>query len=405
MINLPGFYAPYSLESSGAVELFPGRVDKAAEWLVNFFGSGKFNSMFSFLFGVGFAIQMERAASRSASFAGMYLRRLFALFLFGMAHVLFLWNGDVLHIYAAIGVPLIFARKLRDRWLWTIVALCVIVPFIRMGVAVARDEKPTLTPAQRYQRGIEELKIYGRGEYVIPGFVDKKTDSDKPKPPPVLVMGASTYPAVVVDRSREFLRGYRQGEAWFWPILGTTLVIGFIAGRRRLFQDIPVYLPFIRRVALWSGGLGFLMAAAFATSALLAPHGEGKHSLINLIADVSYVLGRRPVLCAFYMCVIVLLAQVPRWRSAMSPLATVGRMPLTNYLMQSVVASTLFYGYAIGLYGRVGPAVGVGIAFATYAVQVIYSAWWMKRFRFGPAEWLWRTLTYGKPPALRIQPS
>ena len=97
---------------------------------------------------------------------------------------------------------------------------------------------------------------------------------------------------------------------------------------------------------------------------------------------------------------IVLLAQRPAWRAAMSPLASVGRMPLTNYLMQSVIASTLFYGYAFGLYYRIGPAVGVLIAFAIYAVQVAYSAWWMARFRFGPMEWLWRSLTYGKAPAI-----
>jgi uncharacterized protein len=84
----------------------------------------------------------------------------------------------------------------------------------------------------------------------------------------------------------------------------------------------------------------------------------------------------------------------------MSPLASVGRMALTNYLMQSVIATTLFYGYAFGLYYRIGPAVGVLIAFAIYAVQVAYSAWWMARFRFGPMEWLWRTLTYGKAPAM-----
>jgi hypothetical protein len=75
-------------------------------------------------------------------------------------------------------------------------------------------------------------------------------------------------------------------------------------------------------------------------------------------------------------------------------------MPLTNYLMQSVIATTLFYGYAFGLYYRIGPGVGVLIAFAIYAVQMAYSAWWMARFRFGPMEWLWRTLTYGKAPGM-----
>jgi uncharacterized protein len=97
---------------------------------------------------------------------------------------------------------------------------------------------------------------------------------------------------------------------------------------------------------------------------------------------------------------VILLAQRPMWRSAMSPLASVGRLALTNYLMQSVIATTLFYGYAFGLFYRIGPAVCVLVALAIYAVQVGYSAWWMARFRFGPMEWLWRTLTYGKAPEM-----
>ncbi len=94
------------------------------------------------------------------------------------------------------------------------------------------------------------------------------------------------------------------------------------------------------------------------------------------------------------------MARSERFRGVLAPLALVGRMPLTNYLMQSVVFSTLFYGYAMGLFYRVGPALSLPIAFGLYAIQVLYSNWWMKRFRFGPMEWLWRTLTYGKPPAM-----
>ena len=193
---------------------------------------------------------------------------------------------------------------------------------------------------------------------------------------------------------------YRYGPyAWFWPSMGTTLVIGFIAGRRRFFQDIPGHLPIIRKITWWSGGIGLALAAAFATGRLLATRGGDRINALEVVTPVLYVLNR-PILCAFYMGVIVLLAQRPVWRAAMSPLASVGRMPLTNYLMQSVIATTLFYGYAFGLYYRIGPAVGVLIAFAIYAVQVAYSAWWMARFRFGPMEWLWRTLTYGKAPAM-----
>ncbi len=127
IINIPGFYAPYLLMMAGE-DLYPHPVDKTAEWLVSFLGSGKFNSMFSFLFGVGFAIQMGRAATNGAAFVPLYLRRLLVLFLFGVAHILFLWDGDVLHMYALLGLPLILLRKVRDGWLWAIAALCVVAP-------------------------------------------------------------------------------------------------------------------------------------------------------------------------------------------------------------------------------------------------------------------------------------
>jgi uncharacterized protein len=182
-------------------------------------------------------------------------------------------------------------------------------------------------------------------------------------------------------------------------MMGTTLVIGFIAGRRRFFQDIPGHLPIIRKITWWSGGIGLALGTAFATGRLLATSGGDRINALQAVLTVLNTL-QRPFLCAFYMGVVVLLAQRPVRRAAMSPLASVGRMPLTNYLMQSVIATTLFYGYAFGLYYRIRPAVGLLIAFTIYAVQVAYSAWWMARFRFGPMEWLWRTLTYGKAPAM-----
>lgn len=148
-----------------------------------------------------------------------------------------------------------------------------------------------------------------------------------------------------------------------------------------------------------SGVAGLALAAAFATCGALADHAEDKPTFVGLLGGLFYNLNR-PVLAAFYVCVLVLLASRPGLAGLFRPLAIVGRMPLTNYLMQSIIASFIFYGYGLGYYARVGPAAGVLIAFGIYAFQVIYSNLWMSRFRFGPMEWLWRTLTYGRPPAM-----
>ena len=103
----------------------------------------------------------------------------------------------------------------------------------------------------------------------------------------------------------------------------------------------------------------------------------------------------------FYASVIVLLAQTPRWARRLDLFAAAGRLALTNYLLQTVIVTTLVYGYGSGLYGRVGTLLSVPIALAVFGVQVVWSNWWVRRFRFGPAEWLWRTLTYGQPQPLR----
>ena len=103
---------------------------------------------------------------------------------------------------------------------------------------------------------------------------------------------------------------------------------------------------------------------------------------------------RASALCFFYVLLITLLAQRAAWRRRLAPLEAVGRMALTNYLMHSVVFTMLANGYGFGLYGRVAPSVGVLLTLMMFMLQIPLSAWWLSRFRFGPVEWLWRSLTY-----------
>ncbi|MFQ5777077.1 MAG: DUF418 domain-containing protein [Terriglobia bacterium] len=111
----------------------------------------------------------------------------------------------------------------------------------------------------------------------------------------------------------------------------------------------------------------------------------------------------RPAICFFYASAIILLVQREAWKKRLAPLGSVGRLALSNYLLQSVVCTTIFYSYGLGLYGQVGPAQGLVLSVLIYAFQILLSVWWVRRFRFGPAEWLWRTLTYGKLQPMRSQ--
>ena len=122
----------------------------------------------------------------------------------------------------------------------------------------------------------------------------------------------------------------------------------------------------------------------------------------RLLAPVWFDVGV-PGLCFFYVSTFVLALQREAWRRRLAPLAAVGRMALSNYLLQSLVCTTIFYSYRLGLYGQVGPALGLALTALIFTLQIPLSMWWLRRFRFGPAEWLWRTLTYGKLQPMRVR--
>jgi len=120
------------------------------------------------------------------------------------------------------------------------------------------------------------------------------------------------------------------------------------------------------------------------------------------IGDAAFNQFGVPALCFCYAYAIVLLAQNPKWKVRFAPLAPVGRMALSNYILQILFFDLLAYG--LGFFGKVGPLLGVPVGVVVFLLEVLLSAWWMRRFRFGPAEWLWRTLTYGKLQPMRMRP-
>lgn len=372
VINMPVFNMPVAVWFSGE-HWFPHPVDRASEFLVNTFGSGKFNSIFSFLFGVGLTIQLQRAVERNAPFARIYLRRLAALLLFGLAHVALLWIGDVLHVYAILGLLLLLFRRISDRTLFFLILMLLLAPVARSAYGLMINEPPDHPPSYWRARAQEELRIYSQG----------------------------TYALQMKERVQMFRDDYLEyGFGWFYASMGVTILLGFYAGRQRIFQNLPEHLPFIRRLMFWSLGLGLVCAAGFATGMAFIDH--TRPTLLGLLTGVAFQFNR-PLMCLFYLSAIVLLCQRPAWQARFAPLASVGRMPLTNYLMQSVICTTIFYSYGLGLFAKVGPALGVLLAFGIFGVQVIYSDWWMARFRFGPLEWLWRATTYGKLPAFQVR--
>ena len=345
-----------------------GTADRLVTLMIRFLAQAKFYTLFSFLFGWGMAIQMKRAERRGGDFRSFYFRRLTILLAIGLVHAIVVWEGDILVFYALLGYLLSMFRRRSDRFLLTVALVLILIPVFLSAPgpgAAIRDWQAGLVAPIR----AEVIRGYERNVYVVGSYRD-----------------------VVVQRAKATALGYANVLNWAPHILGMFL-LGLYAGRRGVFGDVGAHLPLYRRV-LWAGlivglvaNLVFVMAS---DSPTLFP------SAYRELASRGARAIAGSALCLFYVAGIVLLTRRGGWMRRLLPLAAVGRTALSNYLLQSVVCTWLFYGYGLGLYGQLGPATTLLITLFLFRVQIALSGWWTERYRFGPAEWVWRSLAYGR---------
>ncbi|HEU4534387.1 MAG TPA: DUF418 domain-containing protein, partial [Polyangiaceae bacterium] len=308
------------------------------------------------------------------------LRRLAVLFAFGLAHALLVWSGDVLHHYAVLGLALLALRKVPRRWLFALIVAAFLVP---QGVRLYRTA--TSTPEARAEREafVVQMRARANAAYAGGSYVEA-----------VKVRAAETK-SLTVGRPLE-------GLNWLMS-LTVTILLGLHFGRERLIERAAELGPFWARLQRWSLALGLgsgLLAAACGWN--LRP---GQPTMLGFASGLFFELSR-PTLMLFYASTIVRFCVRRPHAPWLATVAAAGRMPLTNYLMQSVLCTLIFYGYGLGLYGKTPPLTFLAIAAAVWGLEVVWSRWWLRHFLFGPAEWLWRTLSYGAwLPARRRVPA
>lgn len=357
--------------------------DRVADWISLLLVDGKFYPLLSFLFGLGFSVQMDRAASRGLDFRATYRRRLFILAGFGLAHGILLWNGDVLLPYAVCGFALLLFRERKTVTILAWAAVFILLPalLILAGgvlISMAGDDPRTMA-------FLHEAAADGYGDrqgltraYVTGGYAD-----------------AVSY------RLRELVSTIITTLIFSTAYLGMFL-IGMLAGRKRIITGISEHRRLLMGVLLVCGVMGLagnVLGAWMLTDGYIKAH----YGLMLIGSGLNSIFG--PVLTAAYIAGIALLIDRNPSLPFLQPFASVGRMALTNYLMQSLIATTVFYGYGLGLGGTVGKLGTVGIALLIYAAQILLSALWLGFYRYGPAEWLWRSLTYGvRQPMVRERP-
>jgi uncharacterized protein len=333
--------------------------------------TNKFYSLFSMLFGIGFAVQLESAARRGANFARHFARRLAVLLVIGLAHAA-LWYGDILKDYALIG----FALILTARWKTATVAKAAV------ALLVVRILWPVLmfaalsSPASAGAGGDDPSGSFSAMSQAFGG-------------PDAGAVFAANLQLVRLKA----LQMVYDGKAV--SVLGMFLLGGLI-GRLRLYRDLSAHAGLFRRVLWLCAPVGVVGNIAFvylhATTPEFPPTARwvGEQSLLALCV---------PAMMLTYAAGFALLWLRGGGR-ILRALAPLGQMALTSYVSQTLMGIGLFYGLGLGLWGKVGLAQGTALALAIFAAQGVASALWLRRFCFGPLEWLWRRATYGVPIAI-----
>lgn len=374
LINVIAFKAPWGPPGFGYHGPLAGRLILGGLILLV---ESKFFTLFSLLFGIGFSIQLQSARDSGARFLPRFLRRLAGLLLFGIAHVALVWDGDILILYALVGCLLIPFRNVTSRALLRWAAGLIAVPIliyaaglIWVVVTVASaSTSANGSDGVSLTRAIEEARAA-----VLSG--SRSGGGYLSSIPARLVAYRSVFPLLL---SRI-------------PTVLAMFLLGLSAGRSGVLRDVEANTGLLQKIAGWGLGLGLPVSVLVTVGYFLLPPFP---AILSLLFNQALA---GPLMALGYGASLTLLLRKPAWQSLLRPLALTGRMSLTNYLTQSLACASLFDGWGLGLAGRVSPLSAQGMALVIFATQVAFSTLWLSHFRYGPAEWVWRAITYGTRP-------
>lgn len=371
LANYPEF-SLFTFQPDAVVQSMPSaHIDRIVRFLQYLLIDGKFYTLFSLLFGIGFSIIISHAAERGANGFRIFYRRMFLLALIGCSHLMLIWSGDILLLYALLGMLLPLFRNMTDRKILTVATFLLVIP---VAIDAVCETTGTFLARYPYDRWWLTANSYGITEE---NFGRWLRDADSYREVSEFLMQGAW------ERLYEFVDGNR-----YFKVMGLFL-IGFVLGRRKIYADLDAHERLLRQVAAWGCGIGLPMSVLYAISGVDShPMGVAVHSLLYAVS--VYPLGFA------YAALLGLFCNRHRNLAIWEVFAAPGRMALTNYIGQSLIGMMLFYGIGLGL----GASIGLGetelVALAVFEFQIIFSLMWLKWFRFGPLEWLWRMLTYGR---------
>ena len=331
----------------------------------------KFSTIFSLLFGVGFALQIGRWGP-GRGFGRYYARRMVLLLAIACLHAYALWSGDILRYYALAGLVLLLVRHWSDRAL--LLTGCLLVAVVTPVVFLLNEW--LISPTADGLTGEKILSIFAQGTFQEVLQMNWRIDD---------------------------VRNFWQGSPLVIVTTTGKVMLGYWMGRIGVFTRPTAHRALLKRWFWWGLGLGIPSSVVFWAVR------SGALVLTPSLAGLLFVVAGGMVLQSlFYISAFVQAFGSTRGAALLRPLVPVGRMALTNYLLQTFTGLFLFYGCWPGphLMGQVGAANLLLLGITVYALQVVFSHWWLATHEMGPIEWLWRRLSYRRrPKAARITQS
>jgi len=336
--------------------------------------SGKFFAFFSFLFGLSFFLQMQSMEKRQDNFVLRYGWPIALLGIIGLCHHAF-WRGDILSIYAPLGFLLLPMRKMSSK---AILAIGILFAINMPGkiIEVIKFLTATPHPAAAASNPVD-FDAEGKAYYHIVSQADW------------LALWKDNW----INLSTKFRFQLDSGRIF---ITFGFFLLGMYTGRRRWFETPEESRATIKKICRKAGWI-VLITLAIALSIFGANGifklGWEQNRIVGFIFSIFYDIHSAALVC-FYVSGLTLLMYRVRWQKILYPLASVGKLALTCYLMQTFLGLLLFYYVGLGLVGQTPPWLNWLIGIGYFLLQVIISKWWLTRFNYGPVEWLWRSATF-----------
>jgi uncharacterized protein len=341
-------------------------LDIVIQKVLQLFFYTKFFPIFSLLFGLGISMQAVKLSEKGKLTKAFFFRRMFFLFVFGVLHILLLWSGDVLNIYALLGLLTVFLISKSNKLILGLSIFFLLFPF--------------------YDFLFEQLFTfigYNPGIY-LEGYTGESVNK---------IITDGTYIEGIQLRILEYFSNLPMLVGFLAPIALSMFLLGMYLGKNKMYENLETFIFKIRKPVILIAVLSNMYRICFLYVIVKLDVYQidfARQLFIKLMVISDVIMG------LFYLWLIGWLWYNSKLKKALKPLQYAGKMALTNYLMQSFIGLVLFSSVGFSLYETMSPSSTFLVAVLVFILQVFLSKFWLRYFQFGPLEWLWRCLTYRK---------